>query len=707
MTRFLLPEPMLPRSAVSALSVLACSAALLAQVPTWITDDALPSRTAAVYWDAAGDRLVAVCDWPVRAWSFDGQRWRKHEPAGLGDEFPDAILLYAGFDSANQRGLVVTGQGPSEFLARTHLAVGAGFTLRRPHSSPYFRGVQPAVDPVTGDLLVFGGTNLGFVPTDGMAAWNGNNWRTLSPAGRPSARADPGMVTDRARNRVVLFGGAAGAQMMNDTWEWDGVQWLRMQPANAPTPRRARLAYDPAVQRVVALGGRGLGSPYLSDCWEWDGVDWRAAPSLPVANQAFGCDDGTALQLVMGYASVWQRTATGWSARFRDPRPEDRPFVPQRPKVAWDAARGEIVMPMLFPSGETFRYDGEWQLVATQGPPPRQAFGFAPLGSDLVLFGGVDNYNSASRLYNDTWSWSGQSWTALAPPVAPSPRQGVGMASDGSGVLLFGGSASYSPFLAETWRFDGSAWVELVTATVPPGREAPAMAYDPVRDRVVLFGGYAVPSRLRDTFEWDGTNWLATSPSTSPPAGPVSATFDAGRGRVVLMLGQLWEWDGVDWTATATSPTLGGSGDIAYYPPTGRLIGRRLWDTHTLTTTPARVELVTQACGRSPDLRLLGRPVVDTAPDVHVEGQPNAVAFVVHGLLPDQLSLAPGCDVLLQPLTSQVGVTDAFGRLDLPLAIPNDLSLRGVAVLSQAAVLDGGPVFGASLSGRLRVVVGD
>src|SRR5688500_20402598 len=80
-------------------------------------------------------------------------------------------------------------------------------------------------------------------------------------------------------------------------------------------------------------------------------------------------------------------------------------------------------------------------------------------------------------------------------------------------MVLFGGMTS---FLApnttitvsdETWVFDDFNWTRVVTPNTPPARRLAGAAYDPVRDRVVLFGGGHGTASLFDTWEFDGTTW--------------------------------------------------------------------------------------------------------------------------------------------------------------------------------------------------------
>ena len=78
---------------------------------------------------------------------------------------------------------------------------------------------------------------------------------------------------------------------------------------------------------------------------------------------------------------------------------------------------------------------------------------------------------------------------------------------DASGkVLLFGGSGDYSPAMNDTWEWDGAVWTLRATGA-PAARESHAMAFDPVTQRVLMFGGYS-GTTLQDTWEWTGTQWL-------------------------------------------------------------------------------------------------------------------------------------------------------------------------------------------------------
>ncbi len=95
-------------------------------------------------------------------------------------------------------------------------------------------------------------------------------------------------------------------------------------------------------------------------------------------------------------------------------------------------------------------------------------------------------------------------------------------------------------------------------------RRSPAVAWDPLRGRVLLFGGEGTNSftPLDDTWEWEGTRWTRRTPPASPPPmrTPVM-TWDAARSRMVLVgesqsTSQTWEWDGVTWLKRDPGQTL-------------------------------------------------------------------------------------------------------------------------------------------------------
>src|SRR5262249_43980087 len=69
------------------------------------------------------------------------------------------------------------------------------------------------------------------------------------------------------------------------------------------------------------------------------------------------------------------------------------------------------------------------------------------------------------------------------------------------------------------------------TAVAPPPRRQFAMAYDSVRQRTVLFGGYQSSAPLPDTWEFDGSNWRRQYTEGPPTMVGGAMAFDGSHGK--------------------------------------------------------------------------------------------------------------------------------------------------------------------------------
>lgn len=288
----------------------------------------------------------------------------------------------------------------------------------------------------------------------------------------PSPRSGHELVYHEQLKMVLLVGGGQGQNESPETpgniWGWDGERW-RIVNADGPARRDlGGVAYDARRGVLVLYGGYTRETCY-TDTWEWNGQTWT------------------------------EKAVTG-------------PGVCDHFLMTYDAARGRVVLfggqdAALTPQAETWEWDGEtWSQAAISGPAMRYhyALTYDSVAERVLLFGGA---NSSS--YNDLWAWDGGQWQKYTV-TAPSARAHVRMAFDAARKtsLLFGGSQGQSGGLAwldETWLWDGRAWTQ-ATVSGPSARGLSAMAYDPSRQRIVLFGGYNVVD-LGDTWEWDGVNW--------------------------------------------------------------------------------------------------------------------------------------------------------------------------------------------------------
>lgn len=224
------------------------------------------------------------------------------------------------------------------------------------------------------------------------------------------------------------------------------------------------------------------------------------------------------------------------------------------------------------------------------------------------------------------------------------------------------------------------------------------MVFDPVRQRVVLFGGQVEDLNapefrgrrdVSDTWELVGNEWIQRSPAESPlPQHGHDMVFDLANGKVLLWSDssrdQLWSFGSTE-TALATSFVAGCVGS-AGVPNLAPVLGNRPWlgDTFSMQLTGLPFA--------SFPLLLLG--VSDTA----------------WGALPlpqllDAYEL-PGCTAYTSADVS-IPLGNLAGTAVWTINIPNEVSLVGLTLFAQGLVPDGAAnAFGATLSNAAEIRLG-
>ena len=256
-------------------------------------------------------------------------------------------------------------------------------------------------------------------------------------------------------------------------WSWDGTQWQKLAQDGPPGRILGGAAYDDLRDVLVLYGGRAVEVGKCSqETWEWDGEFWEQINAQPPT----ACD-----HVRMVYDASIQRS---------------------------------ILFSGLDPSenlvNETWSWNGEkWKLLSEDGPASRGHFGFVydPSHRQTLLYGGF-----ASNVSDEFWMWKNNTWEQV-DFSGPGALSHFGMTADtDSDVLyIFGGATSDSTFSSltdKTWVLKDGLWSELRLTDSPSARGGPALGYDPVRKRVVLYGGFdSSRNNLNDTWEWDGKRW--------------------------------------------------------------------------------------------------------------------------------------------------------------------------------------------------------
>lgn len=191
----------------------------------------------------------------------------------------------------------------------------------------------------------------------------------------------------------------------------------------------------------------------------------------------------------------------------------------------------------------------------------------------VIVFGG----SNGDGLKNDTWWYDSAGWGPFSPSTNPTARVHAAMAfHEVSGLtILFGGYTGSNVVNGDTWKFDIStfgspAWTKLTPANSPSARMGHCMCYDPIRERIVLFGGtdgYDGYNTLNDTWEWNGTTWTPVQfPTNSIPPSRMHASMAYDKvNKVIVLFGgyqdpafnqtdrfniysDVWYYDGSSWT---------------------------------------------------------------------------------------------------------------------------------------------------------------
>lgn len=131
----------------------------------------------------------------------------------------------------------------------------------------------------------------------------------------------------------------------------------------------------------------------------------------------------------------------------------------------------------------------------------------------------------------------------LAQTEIPSARFLPGMIYDpvNERVMMFGGGYG-DDLYGDTWIFDyeTKTWTELALSTSPMSRHSHVMVFDSTNEVIVLFGGYNGTSPSSDTWVFNCASeiWTEVTPEMSPPDRMSQAmVYDSVNEKVLLFSG--------------------------------------------------------------------------------------------------------------------------------------------------------------------------
>jgi hypothetical protein len=415
-------------------------------------------------------------------------------------------------------------------------------------------------------------------------------WSQILPEGEPpSIRESHVAILDPVRDRMVVFGGYSqdSSTVLGDTWMLGlggTPAWAALAPTGTvPGPRDADAAvFDPWGDRMMLFGSDNTTwSLSLAGEPAWDSIP--VTTPRPTARLAHSATlDPLRRRMIVHGGSL----ASAWGTKLSD---------------TWAfQLDGPLGWVQLATSGVSFSV-------------MQQAEVYSPERGSLVEFGGNtrDQANACHELDLGTLVWSGV--LPAAPDSYPLRRAGSFLTVDEATgrLLVYGGG--FGDCLGDLWAFDragssgwtllstngavpdcssiwsgfelwnfvrdtrrdrllalhgdawwgramnrifalplggGGAWTELFHQGVEPlGRYYPSLVYDPVRDRVLMFGGVIYGTRSNDSGSalddlWalslgDTLRWTQLHPSGSPGTRDShSAAYDARRDRMVVFGGE-------------------------------------------------------------------------------------------------------------------------------------------------------------------------
>jgi hypothetical protein len=517
---------------------------------------------------ATGDIFGGASANELIAFDLRGRRWTtmfsSGEPAAyqnflhtaIYDPVRDRMIVCGGYGTVDMNVYQLTLSGQPTWSKI--LAAGIPPSTRYAHSAVY--------DPVRDRMIVCGGSTSSI--GQDMDVWalslSGTPaWTQIVVGGTPiPRRLDHSAIYDPVRDRMVIYGGiSAGGAGFHEAWALPlsgPPVWSYLNATGtAPEPIR-KAVYDPVRDRLVVAGPGAATTLSLGASPAWTpipatgGVPSREYETLiydPVRDRVilFG-GEFTISHGLEAFHDVRSLNLAGppqWSTLSGAALPSTQADH----AAIVDAPRHRMIMFGGYPSdSNVWSYDlsessdPTWRILPTQGtpPPPRRnhTMTYDPSREELVLIGGSDLSNSVWRLSLSQIP----AWTQLNPTgPAPPPRYDHTTIYDpvGDQMIVFGGTDGVT-VRNDVWALSRSgtpAWTPIIPAGAPPGaRSGHTAIYDPIRQRMIVFGGYVETWAL----QLSGTpTWTQLFPAGTPPPPLVQHTdiYDPLRDRMVVFGG--------------------------------------------------------------------------------------------------------------------------------------------------------------------------
>ena len=496
---------------------------------------------------------------------------------------------------------------PGSMAARVATNLPATPVWSRIAETPRRQGHSMVLDTLSGRLYVFGGTDDADVSNEVFVIDpdGAQEWHALRPVGiPPAARMAHVAVFDGANRRMLMYGGTdADGSYLDDLWalNLDGVpSWTQLAPAGSPPPARANhfAVVDSPNHRMLAYGGSNGGLTALTDLWQlslgdtpaWSqvvpgaGISGTFTPSAAMLDERHrrfvlaGTDTvGYTTSITLNFLPLDSATPTwtSWATSFAY-----TPSTSYPAEFAIDYTGDRLICLSEYDNSQVYTLPiagaSQWTAYSVTGAAQPYRYGRS-IAIDtrhrrLFVQGGSASYyaSSSGGSVSDlaALDLAGASrWTAVASD--PAGRSGHSLAFDAArGIVhMFGGvtdstGGGSNALSNQLWSIVSGVseptWTpEAATGGPIVPRAGASLIVDPVRDRLVLFGGTTTSAMTNEVWQRPlsgGTAWApmtiagtlpherAYHPAVYDPIGDRMLVFGGyGGGQNELgLLGDLW-----------------------------------------------------------------------------------------------------------------------------------------------------------------------
>ncbi|HKQ58675.1 MAG TPA: kelch repeat-containing protein [Candidatus Eisenbacteria bacterium] len=543
--------------------------------------------------------------------------WGRIDPPGprAGGRIEHAAI----YDAARDR-MIVSGGTWADIWALPFAPGAAWEKLAASGSVPAVYSHVAVCDSASDRMVVLGNGNFWSFPLGGGA------WSPINPATPPPAnRWDAAVAVDAAHQRMVIFGGVGPYSYLNDTWLFPlrgQTAWSQILPIDPPAPTAPIPVFADSITGIptsIYLGqsftlgavvrNEGVASddgrivvsfPALTGGTDGDRVSSTTAEDAPgFRTRAAGAPiEGSACQTLAAPYLVAEYVDAAWDGFEGQTRRFDLTIRPRATGTFYIDVRSTM-----HPAGSVacnavngLPANGASGTVDPLGWPVKRfavtvkalpAPGAAPvrrrqhtavrdsLRNRMIVYGGWDGAPSY-----DVWALSlgaNPSWSLILPDQSPIARYGHSTIYDPirDRLLVFGGYDNARR--NDVWALSLSGtptWTQLFPTGNPPQvRRYHTAIYDPVRDRMIVHGGAGETVDLNDVWALE----LAGTPRwVSLGGGPRrnkqhAAVYDPVRDRMLTFGGTLA--DGTLYNEV-WAMWLNGNGWTDLSPASGRPPGR-------------------------------------------------------------------------------------------------------------------------------------